>query len=52
MLQVLQDSDLQVKLEKSVFYVYKVKYLGYIIAESGIKMDPIKIGIIEGWLMP
>ena len=40
------------KLEKSVFYVYKIEYLGYIIVESGVKMDPVKIGIIKGWLMP
>ena len=52
MLQALQDSDLQVKIEKSVFHIYKVEYLGYIIAESGIKMDPVKIGIIKGWPTP
>ena len=40
------------KLEKSVFYVYKVKYLGYIIAESGVRMSLEKISIIKGWLTP
>ena len=36
-------------MEKSVFYVYKIKYLGYIIIESGIKMDLVKIGVIKKW---
>ena len=26
-----------------------MEYLDYIIVESGIKMDSVKIGIIEGW---
>ena len=40
------------KLEKSIFYIYKLEYLGYIIAESGLKMDPKKISIIIEWLTP
>ena len=35
-----------------MFYVHKVEYLGYIITESKIKMDPVKIGIIKEWLTP
>ena len=52
MLQALQNSNLQVKVEKSVFHVHKVEYLGYIITESGIKMDPVKIGVIKEWPIP
>ena len=48
----MQDSDFQVKLEKSIFYIYKIEYLGYIIAENRIKMDPIKISMIKGWPTP
>ena len=29
-----------------------MEYLGYVITESGIKMDPIKISIIKGWPTP
>ena len=47
MLQTLQDTDLQVKLEKSIFYIYKVDYLKYIISDKGIKMDPKKVCAIE-----
>ena len=39
-------------MEKSIFYVHKVEYLGYIIVESGIKMDSVKIGIIKEWPTP
>ena len=45
----MQDLDLQVKLEKSIFYIYKVEYLGYIISEDGVKMVPKKIYIIRKW---
>ena len=38
------------KLEKSVFYVHKLEYLGYIIVESGVKINLIKISTIIGWL--
>ena len=44
---MLEDIDLQVKLKKSIFYIYKVEYLGYIISDKGIKMDPEKIQITE-----
>ena len=30
--------------------MHKIKYLAYIITESGIKINPVKIGIIKGWL--
>ena len=40
------------KLEKSVLYIHKLEYLGYIIAESGVKIDPEKINTITGWPTP
>ena len=46
-LKALQGSDLQVKLEKSIFYIYEVDYLGYIILDKGIRMDPEKVCAIE-----
>ena len=36
-------------MEKSKFYVYKLEYLGYVITESGVKIDLKKIGTIKGW---
>ena len=29
-----------------------MEYLGYIIVENRIKIDPVKISIIKGWPMP
>ena len=46
-LQTLQDSNLQVKLKKSIFYINKVEYLGYVISEEEVKMDLNKIYIIS-----
>ena len=46
-LQTLQDIYLQVKLEKSTFYIHKIKYLGYIISNKGIKIDPEEIRAIN-----
>ena len=40
------------KLEKSVFYVHKIEYLGYIITKDGVRMDPEKISIISRWPAP
>ena len=40
------------KLEKSVFHVYKIKYLGYIITKNGVKINPEKISIIIEWPTP
>ena len=37
------------KLEKSVFYTQKIKYLGYIITKSGVQINPEKINIIIKW---
>ena len=51
-LQILQNLNLQIKLEKSIFYTKEVEYLGYIISEEGVKMDPNKIRTILEWLLP
>ena len=48
-LQTLQNTELQVKLEKSAFYIHKVDYLGYIISDKGAKMDPKNIHVIKEW---
>ena len=45
-LRAPQDANLQVKLKENIFYVYKVEYLDYIIAESGVRMDSKKISMI------
>jgi hypothetical protein len=51
-LQVLREHQLYAKLIKCSFFHKKIHYLGHIISEEGIPMDPVKIRVIEGWIAP
>jgi hypothetical protein len=51
-LQVLREHKLYVKLSKCIFYQKKIDYLGHIISEEGIEVDPKKIDAIIGWPTP
>jgi hypothetical protein len=52
MLQKLRDAGLYAKLEKCVFYQPQVEFLGYIISNEGLMMDPKKIQAVVDWLTP
>jgi hypothetical protein len=43
---------LYAKLSKCYFYQKKIHYLGHIISEQGIELDPEKIEAIRGWITP
>jgi hypothetical protein len=47
-LQVLKEHQMYSKLSKCCFYQEKIHYLGHIILEQGIEMDPEKIEAIRG----
>jgi hypothetical protein len=49
-LQVLRDHQLYTKLSKCSFYQNKTHYLGHIISEEGIVVDPKNIEAIKGWI--
>jgi hypothetical protein len=51
-LQVLREHQLYSKLSKCSFYQNIIHYLGHIISEEGITMDPEKIETIKGWTTP
>ena len=51
-LQKLRDNNLFVKPEKCVFWQNKVEYLGMIIEENKIGMDPVKLRGIADWPLP
>jgi hypothetical protein len=51
-LQVLREHQLYSKLRKCSFYQKPIHYLGHIISEEGISVDPEKIKAIEGWQTP
>jgi hypothetical protein len=51
-LQVLREHQLYAKLSKCSFYQRWIHYLGHIISEEGITVDPEKVQAIREWPMP
>jgi hypothetical protein len=51
-LQLLREHQLYAKLSKCYFYQKQIHYLGHIISEQGITVDPEKIEAIRGWPTP
>ena len=51
-LQRLEEYDLYLKPEKCTFRRTKIEYLGLVISEGRISMDPAKIGGITQWPTP
>ncbi|KAI4902921.1 hypothetical protein NFI96_007389 [Prochilodus magdalenae] len=51
-LQLLLESRLYVKLEKSEFHVPKVSFLGFIVSKGTLAMDPAKIRAVQDWPPP
>jgi hypothetical protein len=51
-LQVLREHQLYAKLSKCTFYQKQIHYLGHIVSEEGIAVDPEKIEAIKGWPTP
>jgi len=51
-LQILREHQLYPKLSKCDFYQKKIQYLGHVISEDGISVDPEKIEAIVYWRTP
>ncbi len=51
-LQLLRENDLYVKLKKCEFCVSETKFLGLIIGQNGIRMNPEKVKAIVDWQDP
>jgi hypothetical protein len=51
-LQTLREHQLYAKFNKCDFYQKKIQYLGHIISEDGISVDPEKIKEIVEWPRP
>jgi len=49
-LQVLREHQMYAKLSKCSFNQNIIHYLGHIISEEGIVVDPEKIEAIKGWI--
>ena len=51
-LQRLRENNLYLKPEKCSFWQMKVEYLGFIIKEDKLQMDPVKLKGISEWPTP
>ena len=51
-LKILQDNNLFLKPEKCHFHKRKVEYLGVIVGNGQVKMDPIKVKALIEWPTP
>ena len=51
-LRILEENDLFLKPEKCEFERFKVEYLGYLISQNKIEMDPKKLAGISDWPTP
>ena len=48
----LREVGLQADIKKCEFHVRKTKYLGFIVGEDGIEVDPEKISVLKNWQVP
>ena len=51
-LETLRKKQLYVKLSKCEFWLNEVSFLGHLISEEGIRVDPRKIDVIIEWKPP
>jgi hypothetical protein len=51
-LQVLRDKQLYAKLSKCDFFQSEIGFLGHVINQYGIKMEPSKVDAVQKWPVP
>ena len=51
-LQKLKDAGLKLSPSKCNFLQKKIKYLGHMISEQGISVDPEKVSCVKAWPLP
>ena len=51
-LEMLRKEKLYAKFSKCEFWIRKVDFLGHVVSEEGIHVDPSKIKAIENWETP
>jgi len=51
-LKCFEDNNLFIKLEKCHFHRHEVEYLGIIVGNGQVKMDPIKVKGLTDWPIP
>src|SRR4051812_34399173 len=51
-LQILKDNRLFLKAKKCIFKALEVEYLGLLVSEGQVHMDPVRVKGIMDWLKP
>jgi hypothetical protein len=51
-LETLEKADIELHPEKCVFHAKEIKFLGYILTQDGIKMNPTKVKAVLNWPIP
>ena len=51
-LQTLREHQLYAKLKKCEFWMYSVSFLGHVISEEGVAVDPRKVEAVVNWGRP
>jgi len=51
-LQVLKENKLFLRPEKCEFYKQRIEYLGLVISENEVSMDPVKVAGVREWPTP
>ncbi|KAD4385668.1 hypothetical protein E3N88_25837 [Mikania micrantha] len=51
-LEILREERLYAKFSKCEFWLKEVQFLGHIVNEKGVHMDPAKIDAVKNWSMP
>ena len=51
-LQVLRENQLYAKASKCEFWLKEVKFLGHVVSELGISVDPAIVEAVMGWKQP
>lgn len=51
-LERLRTAGLHVDIQKSEFHVSRTKYLGYVLTNKGVEVDPDKVAVLRNWAEP
>lgn len=51
-LDTLRSEKLYAKLSKCEFWLRSVNFLGHVVSQDGIHVDPSKVKAMEGWATP
>ena len=51
-MEVLRKHQLKAKFSICHFWRREVRFLGHVVSENGIVMDPAKVATVQDWSMP